>query len=111
MTYQLPEKLKNMEPYQPITGKFAVRLDANESFLIPAQSAIHLLLILPEKTDCTDWKKSASAPVFLLPPQLALQDGYAYSAVRLDANESFLSLPDEIRHEIGVLVSRIDFNR
>ena len=54
MTYQLPEKLKNMEPYQPITGKFAVRLDANESFL---------------------------------------------------------SLPDEIRHEIGVLVSRIDFNR
>ena len=51
MTYQLPEKLKNMEPYQPITGKFAVRLDANESFL---------------------------------------------------------SLPDEIRHESGVLVSKSD---
>ena len=54
MTYQLPEKLRNLEPYQPITGQFPVRLDANESFL---------------------------------------------------------SLPDEIRHEIGVLVSRIDFNR
>ena len=52
MTYQLPEKLRNLEPYQPITGQFPVRLDANESFL---------------------------------------------------------SLPDEIRHEIGVLVSRIDF--
>jgi histidinol-phosphate aminotransferase len=54
MTYQLPEKLRTLEPYQPITGQ------------IP---------------------------------------------VRLDANESFLSLPDEIRHEIAVRVSRIDFNR
>ena len=54
MTYQLPEKLRTLEPYQPITGHFDVRMDANESFL---------------------------------------------------------SLPDEIRHEISVLVSRIDFNR
>ena len=54
MTYQLPEKLRTLEPYQPITGKFDVRLDANESFI---------------------------------------------------------SLPDEIRHEISVLVPRIAFNR
>lgn len=54
MTYQLPEKLRKLKPYQPVTGQFPVRLDANESFL---------------------------------------------------------SLPDEIRHEIGTLVSRINFNR
>lgn len=54
MAYQLPEKLKQLEPYQPITGTFAVRLDANESFL---------------------------------------------------------SLPKEIRQEIGEKVSKIDFNR
>ena len=33
MTYQLPEKLRTLEPYQPITGQFNVRLDANESFI------------------------------------------------------------------------------
>ncbi|MBQ2776759.1 MAG: histidinol-phosphate transaminase, partial [Peptococcaceae bacterium] len=54
MTYQLPEKLRNMEPYQPNTGVFHVRLDANESFI---------------------------------------------------------SLPDDIRKEIGEKVSQIDFNR
>ncbi len=54
MAYQLPEKLRTLEPYQPITGKYDVRLDANESFI---------------------------------------------------------SLPDEIRHEISILVPRIDFNR
>ncbi len=54
MAYQLPEKLKTLEPYQPITGQFNVRLDANESFI---------------------------------------------------------SLPDNIRREIGEKVSKIDFNR
>lgn len=54
MTYQLPEKLRKLEPYQPITGQFHVRLDANESFI---------------------------------------------------------SLPDAIRKEIGEKVSQIDFNR
>ncbi len=54
MTYQLPEKLRTLEPYQPITGQFHVRLDANESFI---------------------------------------------------------SLPDDIRKEIGEKVSQIDFNR
>ena len=54
MTYQLPEKLRTLEPYQPITGQFQVRLDANESFI---------------------------------------------------------SLPDDIRKEIGERVAQIDFNR
>ena len=33
MAYQLSEKLKNMVPYEPISGDYAIRLDANESFL------------------------------------------------------------------------------
>lgn len=54
MTYQLPEKLRTLEAYQPVSGQ---------------------------------------------------------CKVRLDANESFLNIPDEIRHEISVAVSRIEFNR
>ena len=54
MAYQLPDKLKTIVPYQPITGSYDVRLDANESFI---------------------------------------------------------NLPDEIRHEISVMIPRIAFNR
>ena len=31
--YELPDRLKSLIPYQPITGEYSVRLDANESFL------------------------------------------------------------------------------
>lgn len=54
MTYLLPKKLQQLEPYKPLSGDFPVRLDANESFL---------------------------------------------------------SLPDEIRQEIGRAVAAIDFHR
>ena len=33
MSYQLNEKVRNLEPYQPISGSYRIRLDANESFL------------------------------------------------------------------------------
>ena len=33
MSYQLNEKVRNLEPYQPISGNYRIRLDANESFL------------------------------------------------------------------------------
>ena len=33
MAFELNEKLKNMTPYEPVSGSYAVRLDANESFL------------------------------------------------------------------------------
>ncbi len=33
MSYELCEKLRNLKPYEPITGDYAIRLDANESFL------------------------------------------------------------------------------
>ena len=29
---KLPDKLVRLKPYDPITGSYAVRLDANESF-------------------------------------------------------------------------------
>lgn len=32
MAYQIPEKLKNLEIYEPVTEEYQVRLDANESF-------------------------------------------------------------------------------
>ncbi|MBE6754646.1 MAG: histidinol-phosphate aminotransferase family protein [Ruminococcaceae bacterium] len=33
MSYQLCEKIKNLQPYEPISGEYSVRLDANESFV------------------------------------------------------------------------------
>lgn len=33
MMYQLPEKLKNLTAYEPNSGDYTIRLDANESFL------------------------------------------------------------------------------
>lgn len=33
MTYELNQKVKELVPYEPETGKYAVRLEANESFL------------------------------------------------------------------------------
>ena len=32
MSYELCEKVRELEPYQPITGSYPIRLDANESF-------------------------------------------------------------------------------
>jgi histidinol-phosphate aminotransferase len=31
--YKLPDKLKNIKPYTPVSGEFKVRLNANESFI------------------------------------------------------------------------------
>ena len=31
--YELNEKVRSLTPYEPISGKYPVRLDANESFL------------------------------------------------------------------------------
>ncbi|MCI8497272.1 MAG: histidinol-phosphate aminotransferase family protein [Clostridiales bacterium] len=35
MSYQLNRKIRDLTPYQPVTGEFRIRLDANESFLTP----------------------------------------------------------------------------
>lgn len=45
MPYELCEKIKTMTPYEPITGSYPVRLDANESFLQPDE---HLRLKIME---------------------------------------------------------------
>ena len=31
--YTLNEKIRDLEPYEPIAGEYKIRLDANESFL------------------------------------------------------------------------------
>ncbi len=38
MSYELCEKVKSLEPYEPISGDYKVRLDANESFFNMPQS-------------------------------------------------------------------------
>jgi len=35
MAFELNEKIENLKPYDPICGEFAIRLDANESFVQP----------------------------------------------------------------------------
>lgn len=36
MGYRLNEKIRNLKPYDPIQGRYPIRLDANESFLRPS---------------------------------------------------------------------------
>jgi len=44
MTYQLNNKIKDLQPYDPITGNYSIRLDANESFCqIPKQVVSKIL--------------------------------------------------------------------
>lgn len=40
MSYTLNDKIKNMTPYDPVSGEFDIRLDANESFITPPQEII-----------------------------------------------------------------------
>ena len=35
MSFELNEKVKDMQPYEPISGEYRIRLDANESFITP----------------------------------------------------------------------------
>ncbi|TQI65764.1 histidinol-phosphate transaminase [Clostridium sp. KNHs216] len=44
MAYQLNEKIRDLRPYDPITGSYPIRLDANESFLpIPNRIALKIM--------------------------------------------------------------------
>lgn len=44
MTYRLNDKIRDLKPYDPITGYYPIRLDANESFLsIPNSIASKIL--------------------------------------------------------------------
>ena len=36
--FELNEKVQNLIPYDPVTGKYRIRLDANESFVTPSQA-------------------------------------------------------------------------
>ena len=45
--YQLNEKIRNLKPYDPISGEYAIRLDANESFFgLPEDLRQEPLLII-----------------------------------------------------------------
>ncbi|HZK38658.1 MAG TPA: histidinol-phosphate transaminase [Clostridia bacterium] len=40
MPFEINEKLKSMDPYEPVTGDFRIRLDANESFISPSEEVL-----------------------------------------------------------------------
>lgn len=42
--YELPKKLQNLTPYDPLTGHYRIRLDANESFLSPPPELMEELM-------------------------------------------------------------------
>jgi len=51
MPFQLSDTIKNLVPYDPITGDYAVRLDANESFLPVGEAEQAALLAALQSTD------------------------------------------------------------
>ncbi len=40
MSFELNEKIKSMQPYEPVMGDFRIRLDANESFISPSEELL-----------------------------------------------------------------------
>jgi len=44
MGYQLNEKIRDLKPYDPITGYYPIRLDANESFLDVTNAVVSKIL-------------------------------------------------------------------
>lgn len=54
MSYQLCDKVRFLEPYQPISGTYSIRLDANEScFQLPQE----ILAQIKEKLDSVDFNR------------------------------------------------------
>ena len=41
MPFELNEKIKSLEPYEPVVGEYRIRLDANESFIPPADEVMN----------------------------------------------------------------------
>lgn len=44
MTYRLNEKIRDLKPYEPISGQYRIRLDANESFQPVPQSMVQNMM-------------------------------------------------------------------
>jgi len=49
MTYQLNDKVKNLVPYDVVSGTYKIRLDANESFIDPGSILKYEILTAVEK--------------------------------------------------------------
>ena len=49
--YELPQKLQNLTPYDPLTGSYRIRLDANESFLSPPPELMEELMAAVMRVD------------------------------------------------------------
>lgn len=49
MEYQIPEKIRDLVPYDPITGSYRVRLDANESYLNLSEKQLQKVFARLEK--------------------------------------------------------------
>ena len=56
--YTLNEKIRDLEPYEPIAGEYKIRLDANESFLC-----------LPESVMASALRRGEWAQRCRIPPQ------------------------------------------
>lgn len=49
LEYQIPEKIRDLVPYEPISGSYRVRLDANESYLNLSETQLQKVFARLEK--------------------------------------------------------------
>lgn len=83
MSYTLCDKVKNLSPYEPITGSFEIRLDANESFLSLSPSIRKKIGQITEQLDynrypdpyATELCRQYAAVYGLSPDSLTAGDG------------------------------------
>ena len=49
LEYQIPEKIRDLVPYERISGSYRVRLDANESYLNLSETQLQKVFARLEK--------------------------------------------------------------
>ncbi|MDR0314998.1 MAG: histidinol-phosphate transaminase [Oscillospiraceae bacterium] len=63
MAFKLNEKIKDLKPYDPICGEYEVRLDSNESFILPPQDIREKILKALQKVDLNRYPDSKATEV------------------------------------------------
>jgi len=102
MPFELNTKIKNLTPYEPITGDYRIRLDANESFVRPNPEMAQKILQAVEAVDLRRYPDSCArelcrsfAAVYGVDPELVTAGNGSDELISLITN-AFLQKGDAL---------------
>lgn len=101
MAYHLPENIKHLVPYEPVTADYCVRLDANESFLQPPKE---ILQEFHQAMDTIEWNRYPDASATELCQAFGAYYGVdPQTVVAFDGSDEVLALMSATLHTGGKL--------